>query len=110
MKPAKAALLKNEKKKLTKTKTDLNSTMISDMATTLTDGEDLGADFGGDGDGINLDATLNDGLGMDGEEDGMDPDQDKDDMEGDGDQAEGEEQDKEDGGDGGDAGDGKADD
>ena len=95
VKPAKAAFVKIMKqgwgKKRPKAKTDLNSTMVSDLATTLTDGDDLGADFGGDGDGINLDATLNDGLGMDGEEDGMDPDQDKDDMEGDGDQAEGEE-------------------
>lgn len=96
VKPAKLAFMKKKlrywmKKKLPKAKTDLNSTMVSDLATTLTDGDDLGADFGGDGDGINLDATLNDGLGMDGEEDGMDPDQDKDDMEGDGDQAEGEE-------------------
>jgi hypothetical protein len=97
VKPAKALWAKKDfwynkpggKQKKLKAKTDLNSTMVSDLATTLTDGDDLGADFGGDGDGINLDATLNDGLGMDGEEDGMDPEQD--DMEGDGDQAEGEE-------------------
>jgi hypothetical protein len=92
VKLAKAAFLKKgKKKKPVKPKVDLNSTLASDLATTLTDGDDLGAESQIDGDGINLDATIVDGLGMDGEEDGMDGEEDKEDMEGEGDQGEAEE-------------------
>ena len=69
----------------------MNSSMAASdlgsmMGTSIADGDDIGGD-GLDGEGIDLDVTLKDGLG-DGEEDGMDPEGDKDDMEGDKEEAE----------------------
>lgn len=85
--------------------------------TLLTDGDDLGMDL--DGDGLNLDATINaDGIeiGEDGEP--LEPDADKDEMDGEADAADGDEGKEEEGADGeeekeevpeGEAGDEKAD-